>query len=167
MLIRRRRPGHPSWFVRELLCFAVLVVVLWWLGSRYGESALAAFLAHRRSDLYASLLGLEVTLLGFTVAVLAIVLGYSQAPRFEIVRRSRHWKGLFGSYTRAMRWTACAALGALAALLLDREDAPNLPATVACFVSLFFSVIFVVRMLWVTERVVAVVIAARPRAPGE
>jgi hypothetical protein len=47
-------------------------------------------------------------LLGFIVAILAIVLGYAQASRFEIVRKSPHWTALFESYTRAVRWSAYA-----------------------------------------------------------
>ena len=60
-------------------------------------------LANQRGSLDTTLLTVEATLLGFIVAILAIVLGYAQASRFEVVRKSRHWIALFESYTRAMR----------------------------------------------------------------
>lgn len=128
---------------------------------------LYVFLSERRKDIYGALMSLEATLLGFIVAVLTIVLGYAQAPRFEIVRRSPHWKNLFGSYTRAMRWAACATLTSFIGFLVDRDKNPCPPITAVCLVSVVFSGAFIARMLWVTEGVVRIVVATGSRGPGE
>jgi hypothetical protein len=106
-------------------------------------------------------------LLGFTVAVLTIVLGYSQASRFEIVRQSGHWNALFNSYTRAMRWSAYATASFLLGLLSDRDSDPHPVVTALCAAGLLMSVAALARMLWVTERVVRVVITPGARRPGE
>jgi hypothetical protein len=94
-------------FARELIIFLVLYVVVWRIVSIHAvHRHLYSYLAGQRGGLYTTLLTVEATLLGFIVAVLTIVLGYAQASRFEIVRRSRHWSTLFGSYTRG-----CAVVG--------------------------------------------------------
>lgn len=91
------------------------------------------------------------------MAVLTIVLGYAQASRFDIVRKSRHWSALFDSYTGAMRWSAYATASFLIGLLVDRDSDPHPVVTALCMA----------RMLWVTERVVRVVISPGAREPGK
>jgi hypothetical protein len=125
------------------------------------------YLADERGGLYTTMLTIEVTLLGFIVAVLTIVLGYAQAARFEIVRRSRHWCALFDSYTRAMRWAAYAAAGYLLGLLVDRDSDPHPAVTALCVAVFLMSTAVLARMLWITERVVHVVITPGERKPGE
>jgi hypothetical protein len=102
---RKRR----SSFLVELIIFVILFVALWRiLAVHTVHRHLYSYLANQRGGLFTTLLTVEATLLGFIVAILAIVLGYAQASRFEIVRTSRQWTPLFESYTRAMRWSAYA-----------------------------------------------------------
>lgn len=155
-------------FVRELIIFGILIIVLWQTVSIQAvHDHLYSYLANQRSGLYTTLLTVEATLLGFIVAILTIVLGYAQASRFEIVRRSRHWKALFESYTRAMRWAAYATASFLVGLLADRDSDPHPVVTTLCAASLLMSVTVLARMLWVTERVVRVVITPVARRPGD
>ncbi|GAB2816665.1 hypothetical protein GCM10022221_13420 [Actinocorallia aurea] len=126
------------------------------------RKAVLDLLDDRRDDLYATVLSLEATLLGFVVAILTITIGFAGSPRLEIIRRTRHWPALFAIYTRTMRWAACAALAALLALILDRDKSPNLWLTALLLVCVTFSVAAVARMLWVTEGIVRVVTATRP-----
>src|SRR5262245_58895757 len=90
-------------------------------------AALVKFLNGRRDGLYSTLAGLEGTILGFVLAALTIVLGYSQSPRFEIIRQSKHWGSIFGIYLSGIRWTALATVFAVAGLLLDRVSSPSRP----------------------------------------
>ena len=161
---RKRR----SSFRFELIMFLVLFVVLWRITSIHAvHRHLYSYLTDQRSGLYTTLLAVEATLLGFIVAVLTIVLGYAQASRFEIVRRSRHWIPLFESYTRAMRWSAYATVLFLIGLLVDRDSSPQPVVTALCTAGLLMSVGVLARMLWITERVVWVVITPAGRKPGE
>lgn len=128
---------------------------------------LYSYLANQRGGLYSILLAVEATLLGFVIAVLTIVLAYAQAPRFEIVRNSPHWRALFASYTRTMRWSGYATLSLLIGLLIDRDQDPHPTVTGLCLASLLLSGSFLARMLWITERVVRVVTTTGARAPGQ
>src|SRR6266571_4104016 len=124
-------------FVRELVVFAVVFIILWRCFCIHSvHRHLYSYLANQRGDLYTTLLAVEATLLGFVIAVLTIVLGYAQSPRFEIVRNSPHWHALFGSYTRAMRWSAYATLSFLIGLLVDRDQDPHQAVAALCLVSL-------------------------------
>ena len=155
-------------FVRELIIFAVLTILLCIVVSiPAAHRHFYSYLAGQRSGIYSILLAVEATLLGFVVAVLTIVLGYAQASRFEIVRRSRHWSALFRSYTRAMRWTAYATLSSLVGLLADRDSNPHPVVTALCAASLLMSGGALAWMLCITERVVRVVITPGARGPGE
>ncbi len=161
---RKRRSSFPF----ELIIFIVLFVVLWRITAIHAvHRHLYNYLTNQRGGLYTTLLTVEATLLGFIVAVLAIVLGYAQASRFEIVRKSRHWTALFESYTRAMRWSAYATALFLIGLLGDRDSSPHPVVTALCMVGLLMSAAVLARMLWVTERVVWVVITSGARNPGE
>jgi hypothetical protein len=159
---------RPPVFARELIIFLILYIVLWRVVSIHAvHRDLYSYLAKQRGGLYTTLLVVEATLLGFIVAVLTIVLGYAQASRFEVVRNSRHWNALFESYTRAMRWSAYATASFLIGLLADRDSSPHLVVTALCTASLLTSAAVLARMLWITERVVRVVITPGMRRPGE
>jgi hypothetical protein len=159
---------RPTASAIELIIFVALFALSWRVVSIHAvHRHLYSYLANERSGLYTTLLTVEATLLGFIVAVLAIVLGYAQASRFEIVRQSRHWSALFGSYTRAMRWAAYATASFLIGLLADRDSDPHPVVTALCACTLLISVAVLARMLWVTEHVVRVVIKPGTRRPGE
>jgi hypothetical protein len=161
---RKRRSSFPL----ELIIFIILLVVLWRVVAVHAvHRHLYSYLANQRGGLYTTLLTVEATLLGFIVAILAIVLGYAQASRFEIVRRSRHWTGLFSAYTRAVRWSACATALFLVGLLGDRDSSPHPVVTALCMAGLLMSAAALAWMLWVTERVVWVVVTPAGRKPGE
>jgi len=163
-MARNRR----SSFAVELIIFVILFVVLWRIIAIHTvHRHLYSYLANQRGDLYTTLLTVEATLLGFIVAILAIVLGYAQASRFEIVRRSPHWTSLFESYTRAVRWSAYATALFLIGLLGDRDSSPHPVVTALCVAGLLMSAATLAWMLWVTERVVWVVVTSGARKPGE
>lgn len=159
---------HRSSLLVEMIIFVILFVVLWRIVTVHAvHRHLYSYLANQRGGLYTTLLTVEATLLGFIVAVLAIVLGYAQASRFEIVRQSRHWTPLFESYTRAMRWSAFVTALFLIGLLCDRDSSPHPVVTALCMAGALMSVGVLARMLWVTERVVWVVITPGSRKPGQ
>lgn len=159
---------RPPVFALELIIFVVVFVLGWRAVSLHTvHRHLYSYLANQRGGLYTTLLAVEATLLGFIVAVLTIALGYAQASRFEIIRRSRHWNALFESYTRAMRWSAYATASFLIGLLADRDSNPHPVVTTLCATCLLMSAAVLARMLWVTERVVRVVISPGARKPGE
>jgi len=163
-MMTRRLPA----FAKELVLFVVISIIVYRL-SLISEvnGPIQVMMKGRRKELYAASLGLHGTLLGFIVAAITIALTYVNSPRFEIVRRTRQWPHLFGSYTRSMRWAASATLLSFTALLVDNDAASNQLFMISCFVSIIFAGCSIAHMLWVTEKTVKIATAAKPRQPGE
>lgn len=162
------RRGRVPLFLKELLVFIIASTVTYKLSFfPVFDSFMQEILAGRRKELYAAILGLHGTLLGFIIAAITIAMTYVSSPRFEILRQTRHWPHLFGSYTRSMRWVACTTLFSLLALLIDYETAQNRLLAILCFNAVFYGGAMIVHTLWVTEKTVKVAISAKPRLPGE
>ncbi|MEV0633357.1 hypothetical protein [Nonomuraea wenchangensis] len=148
--------------------FAVISIAICKLSlALEANSPFNVMLTNRRKEIYAAILGLNGTLLGFIIAAITIALTFVNSPRFEILRRTSQWPRLFGAYTRSMRWAAMASLLSLTALLVDSDTKPNYLAASLCFSAVLFAVLAIARMLWVTEKTVKVAIAAKSRMPGE
>jgi hypothetical protein len=130
------------------------------------DSTLRGFLENRRGVVYPAIVGLEGTILGFVIASLTIVIGYVNSPRFAILKGTRHWEGIFVAFAGGAKWTAGALVFALAALFFDRDSAPNTPLSMMLFISALLAAVRVGRVLYVTEKVVKVIVQARPREAG-
>lgn len=129
-------------------------------------SDLDGFLNGRRNVLYPAIVGLEGSLLGFTIASLTIMLGYTSNPRLDIVRKSAHWSSLFASFTRCIRWAGYGVAFSLAALLFDRDGSANLVISCSLAAVLAVSIVVLARMLWVLHRLVAIITRPHARSPG-
>jgi len=118
MTVPQRRSGWPR--VHLAMGFVVAVAV-YLAADRYATTEVAAFLKDRRQTLYAALVSVHITMLGFALATLTVVLGYAQSPRFQVLRDSPWFVALFGVFTAALRVLALAFAAALAGLLFDRD----------------------------------------------
>ncbi len=81
MTVPQRRSGWPR--VHLAMGFVVAVAV-YLAADRYATTEVAAFLKDRRQALYATLVSVHITMLGFAPETLTVVLGYAQsrASRF-------------------------------------------------------------------------------------
>lgn len=162
------RQGRVPLFLKELVVFAVVSTSAYKLSFLpVIDSYIQDMLAGRRKELYAAILGLHGALLGFVIAAITIAMAYVSSPRFQIMRQTKQWPHLFGSYTRSMRWMACTSLLSLLALLIDHESAQNRLLAVLCFTAVVFGAVTIAHTLWITEKSVEVAISAKPRLPGE
>lgn len=163
MTVPQRRSGWPT---VHLAAGAVVAVGVYLAADRYATADVAAFLKDRRQNLYAALVGVHITMLGFALATLTIVLGYAQAPRFQVLRDSPWFAALFGVFTAALRALALAFAATLAALLFDRDDAPLDVLTAIAAGSTVAALASVVHMLSVLEKVVRLVTKDPSKPPG-
>ncbi len=77
MTVPQRRSGWPR--VHLAMGFVVAVAV-YLAADRYATTEVAAFLKDRRQALYAALVSVHITMLGFALATLTVVLG-TRSPR--------------------------------------------------------------------------------------
>jgi hypothetical protein len=158
--------GSSPWLAVHAAGGAALAVAVYLAADRYATEQVAEFLKDRRQDLYAALVGVHITMLGFALATLTVVLGYAQSARFKVLRDSQWFSALFGVFTEALRVLALAFAAALAALLFDRDDAPLSVLTAVAAGTTAAALASIVRLLTVLEKVVRVVTADPARAPG-
>jgi hypothetical protein len=135
-------------------CTALLTM---WTVTYGGQGAMRELMDGRRATIYGTIAGIEASLLGFTIATAAIVLGFTQNQRFELLRRSRHYSTLWNTFTSGIRALACAALATLVALVVDRERHPSTPAMLVCIGFLLLSAVRVARIIWVLERIISII----------
>jgi hypothetical protein len=145
---------------------AAVAVGVYLAADRYAVEQVAEFLKDRRQGLYAPVVGVHITMLGFTLATLTVVLGYAQSPRFQVLRDSQWFSALFGVFTASLRLLALAFAATLAALLFDRDHAPMALLTALATGATAAALASVVRLLAVLEKVVRIVIANPARPPG-
>ncbi|GAB7049387.1 hypothetical protein [Catenuloplanes indicus] len=120
----------------------------------------------RRGDIYPAIVGLEGVVLGFVVAALTIVLGYANSPRFELIKGTKNYAAIFRAYIRAAKWMALALTYGMAALIFDTDEGPNSPLCFLLFATLTLACIRFGRVIYITEKVVKVVVNSHSRAPG-
>jgi hypothetical protein len=150
------------WSVHFL--FAELVVALGamlafgaWQATPGGGRAAAATLADNRGAVYGALTSLFGTLLGFTLAAMAIVLGYASDNRLRLVRESQHYPTLWRVFIAATRAMALATGVALLALVLDRDRAPS-PLILDLVVgATALATLRLARVMWVFERIIRLI----------
>jgi hypothetical protein len=159
------------WSVHFLLAeFVVALMVALafgvWSASPSGARAVAETLAGNRGAVYGALTSLFGALLGFTIAAMAIVLGYASDNRLRLVRESRHYPTLWRVFIAATRALALATSTALLGLVLDRDRAPR-PLILDLVVgATTLAVLRLARCLWVFERIIGL-ITTRPTGEGE
>jgi RNA polymerase sigma factor (sigma-70 family) len=126
----------------------------------------ADFLHDRRQSLYAAVVGVHITMLGFAFATLTVVLGYAQSPRFQVLRDSRSFSALFSVFINALRAFALAFAVTLVALLFDRNSHPEPLLTTLAAGTTVTALATLVHLLFVLEKVVIIVTRSSARAPG-
>lgn len=165
--------GLPDWWGRrfllaELLLAFVATVVIAIFSELTGGRVLGEALIERREGLYTAVTGLYGSLLGFSLATAAIVLGHTESDRLRIVRESEHYETLWKVFFSTIRILAMATAFSLTSLLVDRE---TFQVGAMFYASLFLALLVVLRVgrtIWILQRVVGLVTApSKARQEGE
>jgi hypothetical protein len=115
------------------------------------------FLDGTRSTLYSTLAAIASGLLGFVIAVAAIVASIMNFPELRRLRESDSFGDLWGVFLFASRWLGLTTIASLGALLIDHESAPH---HVVPFVVLFvgtMAALSLARGILVLEKVLKLV----------
>jgi hypothetical protein len=142
-----------------LVALAVALAFGVWHATPGGGRVVAATLAGNRAVVYGALTSLFGALLGFTIAALAIVLGYAFDNRLRLVRESPHYPTLWRVFIAATRALALATFAALLGLVLDRDRAPS-PLILDLLVgATALAALRLARCLWVFEHIIGLITA--------
>jgi hypothetical protein len=149
------------------LALVVALAFALWAARLGGGAVVDETLKGNRATMYGAIASICGSLLGFTIAAVAIVLGYASNERLVIVRESRHYATLWRVFIAAMRSLGLATVVALAGLILDREAAPLPVVLYVCAGTTVLAALRVARCLWVFERVIELVTATSKQRAGD
>lgn len=148
---------HFLWFhlfVTLILSFIFFI----WIYRFGGLVIVDKILKGNRSAVYATLAQISGSLLGFVIAALSIIIGYSTSEKFDFLRKSEHyptlWKVLLSTIRVLSLTTICMIIG----LIFDRDAFPI--DTILCIsvYCLLLSCFRIYSCLWIIENVVYLII---------
>jgi hypothetical protein len=129
----------------------------YWLLKMGGDAVVDDLLGGRRSTIYGTLVSILATLLGFVLAVAAIVLSYVGGKRFQILRESKQYPKLWQTFTSAIRVLCLATVVALIALVVDRRPPQDAGVLMTlCVFTTTWAGLRVGRTVWALERIIAI-----------
>jgi len=163
----------PGWWqkrflsVEFLVSLAVSAAVAAWIEFGSGRSLTLAILGESRVDLYGAFAAIFGSLLGFVIAAVSIVLGYAESDQLRIVRESKYYAQLWGTFKAAIRALAFATIMALTGLVLDRGKEPLRFVLYANVFSITLSSLRLWRVILVLENIVSLISRPKPKGNSE
>lgn len=160
-----KQPWIDSWYVE--LAAVVLGIIGSCLIYRYIGEYVDALLSSDEAAVYGAITGLQGAFLGFVLAALTIVLGYSHSPELKLLKDSKQLRTLLFVYVAGIRSHAVSTVVALVALLMNPGTflGPVMAWIVGTTCLLAFLRLF--RTLWATRAVVMHIASAGPRKAGQ
>ncbi len=157
-----RKYWEANFLVAEFV-LAVALALLFYLWSEYinKNMFLLQFFTGNRESIYAALVALFGSLLGFSITAVSIVLGYANSEKLEIVRMSSHYMDLWNAFKSAIAVLAFATMTTLVGLIFDRDSAPM---DAILYVNVFASILSffrIARCIWVLNYIIAIVTKQR------
>ena len=109
------------------------------------------------SDIYPTTTTAAVALLGFSLTVTSIVLGFSTSESLRILRNSVHYPVLWDTLFSTIRFLGFLSLWSLISLIVDRPASPILWLRIILLFLIIGSVLRLARSIWIIQKVVRIV----------
>ena len=130
-----------------IIAAAVVVSFEYWFGTEMPANWLSSI----RQSLYTTIITISISLVGFLIAGVSIILVFGQMPRMKLLKDSKQIHTVFSIYFKSIFWLAITALGSFVGLLVDSESAPFLPVAYVVMWLSTVSIIRVWRCIWVLK----------------
>lgn len=154
--------------IELLLCLITTSVFALFVERQDSFPAIARVLDGSRNNIYNALASVLGSLLGFTIAAVAIVIGYAQSPQLELLRESGVDRTLWRVFTSSIRALAFATAFALTALVIDTSDtAPSRFALYGMMCLILIATVRIGRVIWLFETVIKIVSSRPTEAENE
>lgn len=111
-----------------------------------------------RVGFYTLLASVSASLLGFSIATLAIVIALMPSPRLKLVRESKHYASLYGIFLTAMKFLGLTTIVSFISLFIDTDRSPQVWLTYICLWSSILAFFSVYRCIWVMGRIVDIIV---------
>lgn len=146
--------------VDVVLCFLAAAALMLELEHESGPGVVHNILSMNRTALYGAFASVFGSLLGFSMAAIAIVLQSTQSPRMRTIRQSRFYPQLWETYRSSIRWLAAATAASLLALTIDRESSHSHLCT---SIVAFAGMVAAERLgwsIWLLDQIVALTVSS-------
>jgi hypothetical protein len=144
-----------SFMVIACLVLAAAAAVLYYQGT--AAPLVDSLLRGNRPIVYGTLASINGSLLGFSIAVTSIVLGFSSSDRLAVLRESPHYPTLWRTLSATTKVLGVATLLSLACLLFDRDQAPSKALTIALVPVILLSIAYLGRTVWILDQIVTLI----------
>lgn len=153
--------------VEAALAVAPALALLAWFVLGEGRECVDGLMSDVRGDVYRTTATISGTLLGFLIAVASLVLGFVSTERLTLLQTSQHYPAMWETFFQTTRVLGALTVTALVCLVFDKDGA-SLPWLVVPFVLfLSLSLVRLLRVIWILERIIGIVSRPSPTSPLE
>lgn len=128
-----------------------------WVKWYNGAILVDHILMSNRSPIYGSAASIFGSLLGFVIAALSIIIGYSASDKFQFLRKSSHYPTLWKVLTSNIKCLGFATMASMLGLIFDRDSAPHHVILFVFVMTSLLAIFRLARCLWVLENVVLLI----------
>ena len=124
------------------------------------EPMIEAQLADSRTDVYRTIATMSGALLGFSMTISTLVLGYWDSQRIRLIRehpQRRH--ELWTTLIQSTWFLALLALSSIVAMILDKDTAPSKYAMIPFLYFFSLAIARLARAIWIIQGIVKIVSA--------
>ena len=140
------------------IIFVLTLLLTVWYFWFDGAPQIVMLMKENRANIYGTTATIAGALLGFSMAAVSIVLGFSSNERLELVRGSEHYPTLWKTFFQTIWWLGGLTVIALVCLIWDKDSDPVSWFVIPFFLFFGLSVIRVVRIIWLLQRLVEIII---------
>ena len=141
---------------------ALTLLFIAWFLSFAGASQVDAFMQGNRANIYGATATISGSLLGFSIAVTSIVIGFSSSDRLAIVRGAAHYSTLWKTFFQTTRCLGALTVTALICLIWDKDTDPVSWFVIPFLLFAGLSVVRLARSIWILEQLIEIII--KPQA---
>ena len=153
-----RTPLVADLYVVVAVAVALVVWALCFDGSDYADKTLEGI----RVSVYRVTMGVAASLLGFSLTVVSVVLGFSSYKRLAVLRESKHYPALWRTFFGAVSALGLLLVCAFLALVFDRDERPIVALEIAYVGLCVLAGLRLYRSVWILRRLVDLI--AKPKA---
>lgn len=150
--------------IELMAAIALTAIVVAIIERVIGRQAMEEMLKSDRQALYTTTAQVSASLVGFILAAVTVVLGFSQLPRLRILRQSEQYSRIFDVFFGAIKWLAVTTVWAFVALVLDTDNSPKGWVTYGLLALAAISSIRVYRCVWIMKQLTAAATGAEARS---
>ena len=152
---RRVRGWNDTPLVADLYAvLAVVAALVVWTLCFDGSTHINKILDGARESVYRVMIGVSASLMGFSLTVISVVLGFSSHKRLALLRENEHYATLWKTFFGAVSALGSILLCALVALLLDRDASPVVGLEIALAGLCVLAILRLYRSVWILRQLV-------------